>query len=74
MMMPMSFNVKGLNITHLNIHYLRVYPKLDQLKLLVLEQTIDIFCLCETFLNSEFSENESLIPGYDFIFKDRNSH
>ena len=66
------FNTKGLNITHLNRHYL--YPKLDQLKLLVLEQNIDIFCLCETFLNNELSDNELLIPDYDFIGKDRNSH
>ena len=41
---------------------------------MVLEQNIDIFCLCETFLNNEFSDNELLIPGYDFIRKDRNSH
>ena len=66
------FNTKGLNITHLNIHYL--YPKLDQLELLVLEQTIDSLCSCEIFLNSEFSDNELLIPGYDFIRKGRNSH
>ena len=50
------FGAKGLHITHLNVHYL--YPKLDKLKLLLSEQNIDIFCLCETFLNSEFSDNE----------------
>ena len=65
------FGAKGLHITYLNAHYL--YPKLDELKLLLSEQNIDIFCLCETFLNSEFSENELIIPGYEFIRKDRQS-
>ena len=44
------FGAKGLHITHLNVHYL--YPKLDELKLLLSEQNIYIFCLCETFLQS----------------------
>ena len=26
------------------------------------EQNIDIFCLCETFLNQEYSDNELKIP------------
>ena len=63
------FGAKGLHITHLNVHYL--YPKLYELKLLLSEQNIDMFCLCETFLNSEFSDNELIIPGYEFIRKDR---
>ena len=49
------FEKKGLHIAHLNIHYL--YPKLDEVKLLTNYQNIDIFCLCETFLNQQFSDN-----------------
>ena len=53
------FEKKGLHIAHLNVHYL--YPKLDEVKLLTNYQNIDIFCLCETFLTSNF-----LIMSYKF--------
>ena len=67
------FPEKGLHFTHLNIHYL--YPKLDQIKLLLHNQdNIDILCLCETFLNKEFSDNELHIDGYQMTRKDRQTH
>ena len=66
------FEKKGLHIAHLNIHYL--YPKLDEVKLLTNYQNIDIFCLCETFLNQQFSDNELQIPDYNIFRKDRQSH
>ena len=48
---------KGLHISHLNINFL--YPKLDEIKYLKSNrQNIDILCLCETFLNTEFSDND----------------
>ena len=31
-------------------------------------------CLCETFLNQEFSDDELKVSGYDFIRKDRQVH
>ena len=40
------FKKKGLNIMHLNIHYL--HSKLEEIKILLYEQpNIDIVCLCE---------------------------
>ena len=66
------FEKKGLHIAHLNVHYL--YPKLDEVKLLTNYQNIDIFCLCETFLNQQFSDNELQIPDYNIFRKDRQSH
>ena len=51
------------------MHYL--YPKLDEIKILLhIQPNIDIMCLCETFLNEEFSDNELLINVYSFIHKD----
>ena len=38
------------------------------------EQNLDILCLCETFLNKEFSDNELIIPDYNSIRKDRQTH
>ena len=67
------FQNKGLNIMHLNIHYL--YSKLDELKIL-LNQTkeIDIICLCETFLNEEFSNEEVRLENYQLFRKDRKTN
>ena len=67
------FQNKGLNIMHLNIHYL--YPKLDELKILLSQKAeIDIICLCETFLNDEFSNNELHLENYQLFRKDRNTN
>ena len=66
------FGKKGLHIAHLNIHFL--YPKLDEIKFLTNNQNIDIFCLCETFLNHQFSDNELQITDYNMFRKDRQSH
>ena len=66
------FGKKGLHIAHLNIHFL--YPKLDEIKFLTNNQNIDIFCLCETFLNQQFSDNELHITDYNMFRKDRQSH
>ena len=67
------FPSKGLHITHLNIHYL--FPKLDEIKILLNDQSnIDILCLCETFLNGEFSDDELQIESYEMTRKDRQSH
>ena len=66
------FSKKGLNLAHLNIHYL--YPKLDEIKLLLRQQSnLDILCLCETFLNDNFSDDELQIQNYVTIRKDRSS-
>jgi exonuclease III len=58
---------------HINIH--SIPAKFDRLKELVLSNIeknakIDVLLLCETFLNER---NSSLynIPGYNFVFKNR---
>ena len=67
------FQKKGLNIMHLNIHYL--YTKLDEIKILLSQQpNIDILCLCETFLHQEFSDNEINLENYQLFRKDSKKH
>ena len=66
------FHKKGLNIVHLNVHFL--YPKLEEIKILLMHQNIDILCLCETFLNDTFSDKELDIDQYKMFRKDRPSH
>ena len=65
------FSEKGLKIVHLNVHYL--YPKLDEIKIILANQNIDILCLSETFLNNTFSNNELLIDNYKMFRKDRST-
>ena len=58
---------------YLNIHYL--CPKLDDLKLLINEQSnIDIICLCETFLTEQIADEELMLDNYQLFRKDRNLH
>ena len=67
------FKKKGLNIMHLNIHYL--HSKLDEIKILLYEQpNIDIICLCETFLTDKFPDEELVLDNYQLFRKDRNTH
>ena len=63
---------KGLHLCHLNVHYL--YVKVDEIKTLLHEQNTDVLCLCETFLNQKFSDDELKVSGYDFIRKDTQTH
>ena len=67
------FKKKGLNIVHLNIQYL--YSKLDELKLLFKSTNhIDILCICDTFLNEEFSNQEIQLESYQLFRKDRKTN
>ena len=67
------FKKKGLNIMHLNIHYL--YSKLDEIKILLSQQpNIDILCFCDTFLNDQFSDDELSLENYQLFRKDRKTN
>ena len=62
-----------LNIVHLSIQYL--YSKLDELNILLSQQSnIDILCICETFLNEEFSNQEIQLEKYELFLKDRKTN
>ena len=64
-------NQKGIKIAHLNICSL--YPKLDQLKIILHDKVLDILFISETWLNDTFSDMELHIPGYNFMREDRSS-
>lgn len=64
---------KDMNIMHLNTHYL--HSKLDEFKILLSQQiNIDILCLCETFLNNKFNDQELHLDGYQLFCRDRVSN
>ncbi len=64
------FSQKVLCIAHLNVHYL--YPKLDEIRQVFNNQPrLDIFCLCETFLNDHFSDCQIGMENYVVYRKDR---
>ena len=67
------FQKKGLNIMHLNIHNL--YSKLDELKILLTQTNeIDVICLCETFLNEDFRNEEIKLENYQLFRRDRETN
>ena len=66
------FHDKGLNIFHLNIHYL--YSKIDEIKVLLSQHlNIHMLCFCETFLNDTYGDNELCLDSYKLFRKDRNT-
>jgi len=60
---------RGLKIAHLNIK--SAYPKLDSLKLWLLNQPLDVFTLSETWLKLSITDSEIQIPGYSCVRSDR---
>ena len=61
-------HLKGLKILNLNVQFL--YPKLDEIRLLVLESEPDILRLTETWLNDSHTNSEIHIPNYNLYHKD----
>ena len=60
---------RGLKVAHLNIR--SVYPKLDSLKLWLLNQPLDVFTVSETWLKPSITDNEIQIPGYSCVRSER---
>lgn len=65
-----NFKRRGIHIVNLNIRHLK--PKLDEIKLLLdRSNEVDIFGVCETFLNKSVGNDILHIGGYHFERKDR---
>lgn len=60
---------RGLKITHLNIRSL--LPKMDELRLLMSSNPLDVLAVSETWLNESIGDAEESLPGYTFIRRDR---
>ena len=66
----LEYQRKGIHISNLNICHLK--PKLDDVKLLLSsERNVDVFGICETFLNQTVEDKILNIEGYQFERKDR---
>lgn len=64
------FNQRGLHVVNLNVRHLK--PKMDDMKIMLgKSKCIDIFGVCETFLNQTVSDDLLNIDGYKFERKDR---
>ena len=60
---------KGFKIAHLNIQSLRY--KVDNVRVLLVENNIDILCISEIWLESSIGNNEINIDGYNICRSDR---
>ena len=59
-----------IHVININIRYLK--SNLDEIKIMLdLENCIDIFGVCETFLNKTVDDSFLHIDGYRFLRKDR---
>ncbi len=55
---------------HLNIRSL--LPKIDEIRCLLMNCKVGIFCLTETWIDSSVTNNEIKVDNYNVIRKDRN--
>ena len=60
---------RGLKISHLNVRSL--FPKIDEIRMLLKDQPVDIFTVSETWLNGSISDQELYVPGYSLVRQDR---
>ena len=59
----------GLRIAHINVCSL--YPKIDEIRLIIFTLNLDALCISETWLNDQIGNHEISIEGYDLFRKDR---
>ena len=64
-----KFDRRGVHMANLNIRYLK--PKLDQFNIMLHESDIDIFGVCETFLNKTIHDEIINVNGFTHERKDR---
>ena len=61
---------KGLHVANLNIRHLN--PKMEELRIMLdVSNCVDIFGVCETFLNKSIDDSTIHVDGYNFERKDR---
>ena len=60
----------GFKIAHVNVRSL--YPKFDEISLLLTGSSLDVLCLSETWLDETISNSQIGIPGYIIERNDRN--
>ena len=64
-----KFSRRGVYIANFNIRHLK--PKLDQVKIMLQGSTVDLFGVCETFLNKTIHDDTLHFNGYTHERKDR---
>ena len=62
-----GFKLAALNVNKLSTH-------IDELKILLGENPIDVLAINETKLDDSISDNEVYIPGYEIVRRDRTSN
>lgn len=68
--MDLSFKSKGLHFCNLNIRH--ILSKIDELRIIMANKNCpEIFGICETFLESNITDNQVAIDGFEFLRKDR---
>ena len=63
--------LRGLRVGHLNVN--RLYNKLDQIKELLAELSLDVLGILETWLTADIHNNELHVQGYTLARRDRQS-
>ena len=65
-------SLNGLKLAHINVRSL--YPKIDEIRFLLTEMSIDVLCISEAWLDETISDSQIKVDGYIIERNDRNRH
>ena len=61
---------QGLSIACINVRSL--LPKIDEIRLILTLCSIDVLCICESWLDDSIYDNDIACDGYNIVREDRN--
>ena len=64
------FKKKGLHFIHLNVR--SILPKMQEIRILANNTNAAVMCFTETWIDDSVTNNETDVPGYTIVRKDRN--
>ena len=62
----------GILMASINVRSL--LPKIEEIRILLSTTSMDLLCVCETWLDDSIGDSEIAVQGYSVIRKDRNRH
>ncbi len=62
----------GLKVAHINVRSL--YPKIDEIRYLLADASLDILCITEAWLDKTITDSQIKVNGYLVERNDRNRH
>ncbi len=69
---PSIYTPLGLKVAHIKVH--RLFPKIDEIRFLLINTKIDILCISEAWLYDTITDSQVKLDDYIIERNDRNRH